>query len=116
MPGLLICFACFSRKSHPDEGYTMSVAGSHNVQLRTPSRFYLVITILNIVIVLLTTMESSRAADLIWLSCSFQNARSTRSEAEEQIYAFNEKEKNYGVTNLPSINWLLLKIHKLNEI
>ena len=71
----------------------MCIAGSHKLQLRTSSRFLLVITILNIVVLLLATTEFAKAADVIWLSCNFQNAKSTQKETKEQIYAFNEKDK-----------------------
>jgi hypothetical protein len=78
----------------------MSLAGS--VHLRTSSKFRLIIRISDIVILLLATTEISNAADVIWLSCKFQNARPVQSELQEQIYAFSEKEKklwNYQLSN-----------------
>jgi hypothetical protein len=68
------------------------MSGARSVR---PSKFWLIIKILNIVILLLATTEISKAADVIWLSCKFenQNARPAKSEPEEQIYAFSEKER-----------------------
>jgi hypothetical protein len=71
----------------------MSVARPHKVHLRSSERLWIIIRILTFVMLLLVPTEFAKAADLIWLSCSYHNARSGKAEAQVQIYALNEKER-----------------------
>jgi hypothetical protein len=86
------------------------VAGSAH-----PSKFWLIIKILNIAILLLVTTEISKAADVIWLSCKFQNARPVQSEPEEQIYAFSEKERKLWSYQLSKHELVIIEISQIEK-
>jgi hypothetical protein len=73
------------------------------------------IRILNIVILLLTMTEISKAADVIWLSCKFQNARPMQSEPQEQIYAFSEKEKKLWSYQLSKHELVIIEVAQIEK-